>query len=664
MGDFNPNTPTIQGSEVFPTFSRTVDIGANPLSGIAMRMNPGNITPGFFGIYEKANKNSLHMCELVSTLAPTLTAETVFPGTNTGKVAGAGWVTETGGANDFGKVNKNNDDTSYLTLTGLTGDSATHTAVGKGYNNAANFGGCTPLLYRGNRATTYLTDGARVVSVTINVRIASTYSPNIFQFALEGFGGSTANVFLSGSFKPPADGVFRTYSFTVPADPWAMATVNAAVPFWNAPAYSKVWGDYVTTGGSYAWGIAPIDTTGGGGGTSQFKVSGLWLTVNYATENRLVGAYPRATLVAGWNKLPTLHPNQRQIIFTSNSGTTALTTPAGGSNGAGDFTAQDVGAKIIRASDGQVVGTINTVTNSTTAVLVANGASTNAAVLGYLGTQVAALSAATYYYAVHGQTAWATKSTIPIEVIQDTGLTVQTSASATGEHRSCYNLTMTNSGSMVAAVATQTTGELIPTLLYDSANAVKSQSQPYTTLAYTQQQIFSGTGGGQQITTAAATTYSAVKVAIARWSQTKDPDQPLSVEIRHGAGAATGGGTLDATATIYPAQLIGTNRMPTVLVAAFSATFVSILNTQYVVYFRSSSTSGRGWAVSVLNCHDDTVTGVTSANLAAASIGTSTDAFLFNAGTASGTLTLDSPAALCAQPTTPSGLATTIKVAT
>lgn len=663
MGDFNPNTPTMQGTEVFPTLRRTVDLGVNPLAGLAMRVVPGAVTPTAFGVFEKDNLNSLHGCELVDTLLPTVSTETILPGTDTGKIAAVTWVDETGAANAFGKVAKVNDDSTYLTMTGGVGDGNAHTSAALGViANSINFGGATPLMYRGDRAAKYAASTQRVVSVTINARIANTDAANIFQFVIDGFGGGTTKLnVVSGPINPKTDGVFRTYSVTLPGDPWAMATTLPAAAYWNMPHFAKTWDDRVTTAGPYVFGVMPVDRTGAGGGTSQFKVSGIWLTVNYCTENRRACAYPRAPLAKGWNKLgnSTTHfagsPYQRPIIFSSNSGTTALTTPAIESIGAGDFvSAQDVGATIVRASDGQVVGTISSVTNSTTAVLTANGASTNTLVLGWLGTAATNLTAATYYYAVQSQVSWTSKSKILIDLLQDTALQVTTLASATGIHRSVYNLVFTNTGSFVPAVASQTTGEIMPLLIYSGATAatVNAESQPYASLsAINGGEVRSGAGCAQQITSPGVTTYLAVRVDVARFNDKKDPDQPLSIEIRHGGGSTTGGGTLDASALIYPRDLVGTGRKPTTIEVPFIASFNSTA-TQYVVYFRSASTTGRGWTVVLLECADNLLGhGVTSAELAGASVGGSTDAFLPNSGTASATMTQDSPAALCAPPT-------------
>lgn len=361
LGDFNANAPTVVGSEVFPKYMRTVDIASNPLYGIAMRVNPGAITPTALHTFEKSNRNSLHSCELVDTLTPGTTTETIFPGTNTGAYAPSSYFhTESGGAPDFSRLAKFNDDTTYLETTSPS-DTTPAGPLSLGYHSLLDGVAEFTLGYRGNRASKYTAGGKRVVSVTINARIANLNSAYSFQFGVGILGSSDGhpNVVVSPQIKLPTDGVFRNYSYTLPGDPWALASVRAANAFYSAPHYSKVWDDIVTTGGPYSFGIVPINPLGSGASSKALRLSGLWLTVTYCTENRRFASYPRAPLAPGWNRTATLGPAQRQITFSSNSGNTSLTTPGAGTNGAGDFTANDVGAKIIRASDGQVVGTIS-----------------------------------------------------------------------------------------------------------------------------------------------------------------------------------------------------------------------------------------------------------------------------------------------------------------
>lgn len=685
MGDFNPNLPSLAGSEVFPTRVRTVDVGNNPFTGLAMRCVPGAITPTNIGTWDKlGSKNSLHAVELVDTLTPACNFENTFPGTGTGALGTGGWADETGAAITFGKVAKFNDDSTYASIVGSNPAAVPPVTYKPGWSAAIGLSSFATLQYRGGRATTLLTDGLRPVSVTINVRMACNLPSSgalsaggwFFNFILTAFGGSNAYIVLSTAIKPATDGQFHNYSLTLAGDPWAMASYIPGFTGYYARAHAaKTWGDYLTTAGPYAFGVAVNNSIGGGGAVGdQVRISGMWLGINTCPENRKVAAYPQLPLNQGWNKTPALHPNQRIVRFTSNAATTALTTPAGGTAGAADFTAADVGAKIVRASDGQVVGTVQSVTNSTTAVLVAVGASTNANVVGYLGTQAVALTAAQYYYAVHSQVPWNAKSSILMDLVQDPNLQATTSAATvTGEHRTCYNLQMTNAGSMVAAIATPTVGELLPTLIDTSLSAtpsLASQSQPYAALfptgAGVGQKVGVGiVGQGQQITTAGATTYSGVKFPVGRFSQVLDPDQPLNVQIQSGAGGLTGAGTVVATGTLLPSSLTGSGQKLTTVTVPFVTPFLSVLSTQYYLVLKSSAGSTRPWAVFPLDCRTDVIvagSGLTALLIESQGIANVTDSWVPGLAGAA-TTREDIPAALVVAPTAPAGLTATPKVA-
>jgi len=434
------------------------------------------------------------------------------------------------------------------------------------------------------------------------------------------------------------------------------------------PHISKTWDDVVTTTSPLVIGIVPVDTTGLGGGSGAVKVSGIALIVYYCTENRMQCAYPRSPLTAGWNKLGGgSHfcggPKQRPIIFTSNAATTALTTPAPGTAGAGNFTTNDAGATIVRASDGQVVGTVSSVTNGTTAVLTGNGASTNASVLGYLGTAPSALSANTFYWALQ-DTIITSTAQVQQDLVKDPAKVPVSTAGNVGEQRDTWVLVCGNNP-YVATSAVEIPGELEPLLIYTGAAAstVNPESQPYAAMLQNGlTEIRSGQSAGQQVTGAAATQYSAVKLVVSRFSAA-DPNQFLTVEVRHGGGALTGGGTLDATARVYPAQLDPTNgTYKTVSVIVPITPFTSILNQQYVIYLKSTATQFHGWGVALLDTRSDAVTGVTVADVEGASVGGQTDGYDNSAGTV--VTRYDAAVALLGPPTAPSGFTATAVAAT
>jgi hypothetical protein len=692
VGDFNPNAPTIMGTEFFPIASRVVDLGANPLKGVAQRFSNGAATPSpnWVELYAKNASNSLAGAEIVTGFPQQTVGEIILPGTETGKTAAVTWVDETGAANNFAKVAKTDtDDTTYLTIPGVIGTGATQLPFALGATNAI---GALALMYRGNRAATYAAGSNRPVSVTINARIASTYATDFFQFCIGTGTAATQFIILSGSFNPPGDGVFRNYSYTIPGDPWDMASNNIANSYYRIPPLQKTWDDIVTTTGAYGFGINVRDKIGNTAGVNQFRVSGLWLTVNYAlATSRKYYAFPAAPLKSGWNRIPLLGSNQRPINFTSSNVTTALTTPAMGALGAGNFSQIDVGATIRRASDNSLVGTVTSVTNSTTAVLVANGATLNTNVAGIFGTAAAAMVANTYYFLVQSMVAWTTKSRAQITLLQDPNVINSTVASAAQEHRRCYDVQFKTPGDFVPSVSNVTVGEMTAWALDIQATGtgaasadtdLQTQSFPFTELKAVQNlvtpannSISTGVSCAQAVTGAAATTYSAVRVSLGRYAVNLDPDQPITVEVRHGAGASTGTGTLDAICTLYPSQLKVSSdpHKPTIITQKFDlgATFLSILNQQYFIFFRSASTATRGWAVLQQDTRSDAINGVlTASNITNASVGTpattvakgNIDQYVDSSGAA--TNRQDVAVALLVQPATPASPTATVQVAT
>lgn len=154
--------------------------------------------------------------------------------------------------------------------------------------------------------------------------------------------------------------------------------------------------------------------------------------------------------------------------------------------------------------------------------------------------------------------------------------------------------------------------------------AFNSQSQPYVAVSSTP----IGTGPAQQITAPAGLTYLGVRATIGWATSGQQPNAPLTIEIRHGGGAATGGGTLDATATI-PANALSSYAL-TDITALFSASFVSSA-IAYYVFFRSASTNP--WAVALLDTDSATQSGLAAAIIEAQGIGGTTDGYYDTSGT-------------------------------
>lgn len=130
----------------------------------------------------------------------------------------------------------------------------------------------------------------------------------------------------------------------------------------------------------------------------------------------------------------------------------------------------------------------------------------------------------------------------------------------------------------------------------------------------------------QQITDAAGTSYGAIRLAVG-WAGSLVPDGPLRVEVRSGAAAAEGRGTLLATAFVFPQDV------PTAagawLEKDFAANFTSGGSTQYYVRFTSTAAQGRGWKLFIGDTRSDNISsGTTLAEIEGASQNGQTDSFV------------------------------------
>jgi len=247
--------------------------------------------------------------------------------------------------------------------------------------------------------------------------------------------------------------------------------------------------------------------------------------------------------------------------------------------------------------------------------------------------------------------------TVPL--LQDPGVLYATGYTATtGEHRRVAETTLVYGGGAIIT-AGFTTGEMLPALI-DNAG-IQSQSQPYAGVSYLTQDS-SVTNWGQIINTAAAGTYAALVLPVG-FSAPQQPDGPLVIELRHGAGAATGGGTLDATMTIQPSTAANAgaqNQVYAPMMVPFDGGPVALLaTTAYNLRVTSPNVSvGRGWSLPYLDTRSPLISpGVTQADVEGTSSGGTADA-LVTAGT---TLTEDDyPWALVQAPPTPSGFTATV----
>lgn len=245
------------------------------------------------------------------------------------------------------------------------------------------------------------------------------------------------------------------------------------------------------------------------------------------------------------------------------------------------------------------------------------------------GGAISAFSANTYYYLVIYLLNTAGGASLTLPALQDTNLILASSASAsTGDFRQTYTCDL-DSG--IVTNATARPGEMIPAIVHVTTPAYISDSNPYVALT----PLAVSTGPSQEITAASGTDYAGIRLNVG-WQSTNlsdgtlPPDAPLAIEIRKGAGAATGGGTLSATATLAPDALT-TGGLQDVQVA-FDAAFTSTAS-QYYCFLRSSSTTDRGWVVGQLDTGSNKVTTISAANVQAQSIGGTTDSYVDTSGT-------------------------------
>lgn len=266
-----------------------------------------------------------------------------------------------------------------------------------------------------------------------------------------------------------------------------------------------------------------------------------------------------------------------------------------------------------------------------------------------------AMSANTWYYLV----LWCGSGSMNIPLLKDVNLVYASSPSAsTGEQRQASVAVIGNSGIVSSMVTTN--GEMAPFLMEAPAATIHTQSQPYAVeTAASGTPVYSGNSQAQQITSAGGSSYSSVKFAVAWQATSTRPDQPMTIELRHGVGAATGGGTLDAIGTLGINDVASGAAFQDVTVQ-FTVPITTIA-AQYYVYFRSGATNGKGWALQQLDTADNVLTTTTTAQVEGATIGGTTDAYSNNAGTA--VTRYDLAVLLAGAGTPPAGVTVVAKVA-
>lgn len=541
MGNQNPNSPTILGTEWHPAQQRNVVLSTG-VQAIAMRIRPGNVTVADLDAYLKLINGTPGLAlEIVDTLVPTLdTPVTIYPGTDTG-ASKSSWVDEAAGASAYTDVNKKTVASTYL---------------------VSNSRALAELSFRG---ATAISAGKRVISVqgSVNIAYPQTAVPgqDFFFYVSSGQSqfapvdlvvsvGGTLYALGGGSSSP-------LIPYTVYSSPQVALDPSTGLP-WTLTNVNAI------TNGTNRFGIQKRASTF----TGEHRIQGLWLTVQTCAENRKAVYYSATGQTQGWQRYVLFHP--------------------------------DTGA-------------------------------------------LSALSADTWYWVVVYVLNAGGGSSITLPVLGDPTLVLAASGSATGHHRVAYDCAIDRG---VITAATMRTGEMIPMLLENPAGTFNAESQPYVALGT------EATARAQQITATSGTTYGGVRFNLGWADLSAPPDAPLYVEVRHGAGAETGAGTLVATATI-PIGFLEAGGLVDVQVP-FDASFVCA-SVQYYVYFRSAAS--KTWAVGYMDTDSASVSTISTANVESTTQGGTTDSYVDAAGAQ--TTRYDFTVALIPTTVAPSGLTTT-----
>lgn len=270
-----------------------------------------------------------------------------------------------------------------------------------------------------------------------------------------------------------------------------------------------------------------------------------------------------------------------------------------------------------------------------------------------------AAAADTFYwvhlYALNGST----EDYLQTTTLNDPALLVDDVAAGTGDCRMVVRTTLSGPGG-VPVETVEKPGQMFP-ILIEAGGTIQPSSQPYAQLDDGEISLNRNTVTpyhAQQITTPdPSDTFAGVQFAAGWENPRRRPDRPLKVEVRTGVGAATGGGTLKATATLNPED--STAELAQRLVA-FDAAFAAATSTQHHVLFYSRATPGRGWKMTTVDTRSDLVTtggATTVAEVEGATQGGQTDSYELG-GTPDDRY--DLPVALFAAPDGPTGLTATV----
>lgn len=295
----------------------------------------------------------------------------------------------------------------------------------------------------------------------------------------------------------------------------------------------------------------------------------------------------------------------------------------------------------------------------------------------------AALAANTWYWLTVSCPLATQAAYARLPVVRAQRVNTPTVATGTGEHRLLAEVALSIPGGVPYTLSTTPTnadgdtpavtrypGEMFPILLEIVGPAVQTQSQAYAFVdLLTIDSSTVATLYGQQATAGANQAYGGVQLPVILSAPNVTPDRPLVIEVRSGAGAITGGGALNATATIDPANAKRFTKLYDLTASPLPAThgaciiapfddgpFNAISGTQYFLIVKSAASPAKGWRMPRLDSRSDNLGGTapTVANIEGATQGGQTDSY-FASGAAADRY--DLPIVLVASPTAPVGTA-------
>lgn len=241
MGNLNRNSPTYRGLEPRCRSRRVVPV--SPGQGVATRFRPGAATAyGILAYYEEWAQNPGLALEVVSTLLPAnKTSVRVFPAAD---ISGtASWSRSTGAGTWFSHVDDDDNISDNISTTGIV-----------------------PIMFRGNAASLA---GKRILSVSMTAQTLFMPAGRQITLMLNLTGTNYEQLFVAQGAS-----VTETFSGT-----WVMNPATG-MP-WTAGEVNT----FITAAGGDEFGVRV------GSGGSSIIVTGLWVTVSYCDENRVLWAY-------------------------------------------------------------------------------------------------------------------------------------------------------------------------------------------------------------------------------------------------------------------------------------------------------------------------------------------------------------------------------------